>query len=102
MSCRQDGCGFCRRLLPAAAAGLQQASSTSPHSSSCGYRWMDRLGNMRPSWRSVALQQLLRIEQDGAYAGLVGGSPGGGAHPDDSGGGDAGRAWGRALSPRCV
>lgn len=62
--------------------------------------WMDRLDNMRPSSRVLALQQLLRIEQEGAYAGLVGGSPGADTdeeRPDarSGGGGPKGR---RAIS----
>ncbi|KAL4423617.1 hypothetical protein ABPG77_009204 [Micractinium sp. CCAP 211/92] len=36
---------------------------------------MQRLASMRPSSRGVALLQLLRIEQKGAFAGLVGGAP---------------------------
>ena len=30
---------------------------------------------MKATARSVALEQLMRIDQEGAYAGLVGGSP---------------------------
>lgn len=33
--------------------------------------WMDRLTGMRPTERSVAVVQLLRIEEEGAFAGLV-------------------------------
>ena len=35
--------------------------------------WMDRLTGMRPTARSVAVVQLLRIEEEGAFAGLVSG-----------------------------
>lgn len=45
---------------------------------------MERLERTKPSARSVALLQLLRIEHEGAFSGLVGGSPtggGGGASP---------------------
>ncbi|PRW33142.1 Ribosomal RNA small subunit methyltransferase B isoform B [Chlorella sorokiniana] len=38
--------------------------------------WMDRLASVQPTERSVAVAQLLRIEEEGAFAGLVGGSPG--------------------------
>ncbi|KAI8109342.1 hypothetical protein M9434_000626 [Picochlorum sp. BPE23] len=38
--------------------------------------WMDRIRSLRsPSVRSVALEQLLRVDEEGAYAGLVSGSP---------------------------
>lgn len=37
--------------------------------------WLYRLQRLPPTSRSVALQQLLRIEEEGAFAGLVGGSP---------------------------
>lgn len=33
--------------------------------------WKDRLAGMRPTERSAAVAQLLRIEEEGAYAGLV-------------------------------
>jgi hypothetical protein len=46
---------------------------------------MERLERMKPSARSVALLQLLRVEQEGAYAGLVGGSPSGGGGANDGG-----------------
>ncbi|KAL4439840.1 hypothetical protein ABPG75_002841 [Micractinium tetrahymenae] len=38
-------------------------------------RWMQRLASMPAAFRSVALLQLLRIEQEGAFSGLVGGAP---------------------------
>ena len=38
--------------------------------------WKDRLAGMRPTERSVAVQQLLRIEEEGAFAGLVSGLAG--------------------------
>lgn len=38
---------------------------------------------LQPTTRSVALLQLLRIEEEGAYAGLVGGSPGAAAAAAD-------------------
>lgn len=38
-------------------------------------RWTDRIRALPSSGRSVALAQLLRLEQEGAYSGLVGGSP---------------------------
>lgn len=38
--------------------------------------WMNRLKSFpNPSARSVALEQLIRVDEDGAYAGLVSGSP---------------------------
>ena len=37
--------------------------------------WLDRIRRLPPTARSVALQQLLRIEEEGAFSGLVGGSP---------------------------
>ena len=49
--------------------------------------WIERLRRLPPTARSVALQQLLRIEEEGAYSGLVGGSPNPTADTDaDSGG----------------
>lgn len=68
-------------------------------------RWMDRLAGRPPTTRSVALLQLLRIEQEGAYAGLVGGSPGG--EPDDVGEGgldgyDPGSRGGEPSSERRI
>ncbi len=44
--------------------------------------WLARLQKLPPTSRSVALQQLLRIEEEGAFSGLVGGSPG--ADTDES------------------
>lgn len=63
---------------------------------------MDRLDGMQPTARVLALQQLLRIEQEGAYAGLVGGSPGADTDeeaPEDGGGGGGGKGR-RAVSAR--
>ena len=38
--------------------------------------WMNRLKSFpSPSARSVALEQLIRVDEEGAYAGLVSGSP---------------------------
>lgn len=48
--------------------------------------WLYRLQRLPPTSRSVALQQLLRIEEEGAFAGLVGGSPA--AVPTDDAVGD--------------
>jgi 16S rRNA (cytosine967-C5)-methyltransferase len=54
-------------------------------SSSDSEMWWNRLMALKPTARSAALEQLLRIEEDGAFAGLVGGAPPGadGADPDD-------------------
>ncbi|KAI3431816.1 hypothetical protein D9Q98_010569 [Chlorella vulgaris] len=52
--------------------------------------WMDRLMRLQPTTRSVALLQLLRIEEEGAYAGLVGGSPGAAAVAADDLDGEGG------------
>jgi len=46
--------------------------------------WLARLQRLPPTSRSVALQQLLRIEEEGAFSGLVGGSPTAGADTDES------------------
>jgi 16S rRNA (cytosine967-C5)-methyltransferase len=46
--------------------------------------WIARLQRLPPTSRSVALQQLLRIEEEGAFAGLVGGSPNVGADTDEN------------------
>ncbi|KAL4519360.1 hypothetical protein Ndes2526A_g00448 [Nannochloris sp. 'desiccata'] len=46
--------------------------------------WLARLQRLPPTSRSVALQQLLRIEEEGAFSGLVGGSPTAGADTDEN------------------
>jgi hypothetical protein len=49
---------------------------------------------LQPTTRSVALLQLLRIEEEGAYAGLVGGSPGAAAAAADDLDGEGGLSRG--------
>jgi len=39
------------------------------------FRWLDRLRRAPPTARAAALEQLLRIDVEGAFTGLVGGSP---------------------------
>ena len=51
--------------------------------------WADRVRALPPSGRSFALAQLLRLEQEGAFSGLVGGSPDGDAMRVDGTGNSA-------------
>jgi len=91
ISCRSGGAGSRdylpnarRRSPPPQQQQQERASSTDYQGPTDAEVWLARLQRLPPTSRSVALQQLLRIEEEGAFSGLVGGSPTAGADTDEN------------------
>jgi hypothetical protein len=93
-SSRSRSAGAQATTARAAAPGAARGGGAPPAGDA--EMWRNRLNSLAPSTRSVALEQLLRIEEEGAYAGLVSGAaaarPPPLLEPDDAGGGAGGGA----------